>query len=48
MTTYLDANALVRYYLMADGRESLTAALIEPSEGSPWPVPITQLLRFEV
>lgn len=48
MTTYLDANALVRYYLMADGRESLTAALVEPSEGSPWPVPITQLLRFEV
>lgn len=48
MTTYIDANALVRYYLHIAGRERLVAALPAPAQRDSWPVPVTDLVRFEV
>jgi predicted nucleic acid-binding protein len=48
MTTYVDANALVRYYLNMPGREHLVATLSDPAVTEAWPVPVTDLVRFEV
>ena len=48
MTTYVDANALVRYYLMAEGRADMTRALSDPKMQPSLPVPVTTLVRFEV
>lgn len=45
MKTYIDANALVRYYLMIPGREQLLAALNDPDD---LPIPVTPLIKFEV
>jgi predicted nucleic acid-binding protein len=48
MSAYVDANALVRYYLNFERREQLLVALGPSKSPASWPVPITDLLRFEV
>ena len=48
MKTYLDANALVRYYLDLPGREVVANHFREQQAAISWPLPITDLLRFEV
>ena len=48
MTTYVDANALVRYYLMQEGRDRLARALTDPAWPGTLPMPVTTLTRFEV
>lgn len=45
--TYLDSNALVRYYLHM-GREELLEALDAASVGSDPPIPVTAITRLEV
>jgi predicted nucleic acid-binding protein len=48
MNTYVDANALVRYFLMTDGREKIIADLCSLQAPDTFPVPVTQLLKCEV
>ena len=48
MKTYLDANALVRYYLDLPGREVVANHFRDQQAAIAWPLPITDLLRFEV
>lgn len=48
MNTYVDANALVRYFLMTEGRETLIADLHSSREPDTFPLPVTQLLKCEV
>ena len=48
MNAYLDANALVRHYLDVEKRQQLMASLMNPASPGDWPVPVTEMLRFEV
>jgi predicted nucleic acid-binding protein len=48
MTTYLDANFLVRMYLELPGCEEAVNLVKSRSGRRSWPFPITRLLRLEV
>jgi hypothetical protein len=48
MTTYLDANFLVRMYLELPGCEEAVELVKGRSGRRDWPFPITRLLRLEV
>jgi predicted nucleic acid-binding protein len=48
MTTYLDANFLVRMYLELPGAEEAVELVKSRSGRRSWPFPITCLLRLEV
>ncbi len=48
MTTYCDANALVKIYLTMPERPTAQAFLRDDPLGAAWPIPVTELLKFEV
>ncbi len=48
MNTYVDANALVRYYLDVEKRKQLVAMLRTADFANAFPLPVTDLVRFEV
>ena len=48
MKTYADANVLVRLYLNLPGSDEIAAQLRSAEGQRDWPLPITDLLRFEI
>lgn len=48
MSTYVDANALLRLYLQLPGHEDVLRELTGKNARPSWPFPVTDLLRLEV
>jgi predicted nucleic acid-binding protein len=48
MSLYVDANVLVRLYLQLPGHSGILNRISVRSARAEWPLPVTDLLRFEV
>ena len=48
MSLYVDANVLVRLYLQLPGHRGILDQISVRSARAAWPLPVTDLLRFEV
>lgn len=48
MSLYVDANVLVRLYLQLPGHRGILDQITAKSARAAWPLPVTDLLRFEV
>ena len=48
MSLYVDANVLVRLYLQLPGHRGIFDQISIKSARAAWPLPVTDLLRFEV